>query len=91
MNETEPKKNAAEIFGGRNMQNHTEKQALDVVQKTAWEIYNKRAAEVDKEMVKDWNDSLNTLLIFVSNLPVYGFKCQTCANYYSRQLYSRQS
>jgi hypothetical protein len=33
---------------------------------TAWEIYNHKAAEIDREMIKDWNDSLNTLLIFVS-------------------------
>jgi hypothetical protein len=33
---------------------------------TAWEIYNHKALEIDKEMIKDWNDSLNTLLIFVS-------------------------
>jgi hypothetical protein len=33
---------------------------------TVWEVYNHKAAEVDREMIKDWNDSLNTLLIFVS-------------------------
>jgi hypothetical protein len=33
---------------------------------TAWEVYNKRAAIVDRELIKDWNDGLNTLLIFVS-------------------------
>jgi hypothetical protein len=32
---------------------------------TAWELYNRRAAIFDKELVKDWNDSLSTLLIFV--------------------------
>jgi hypothetical protein len=32
---------------------------------TAWEVYNDRAFETDKERIKDWNDSLNTLLIFV--------------------------
>jgi hypothetical protein len=35
---------------------------------TAWEIYNHKASEVDREMIKDWNDSLNTLLIFVSQV-----------------------
>jgi hypothetical protein len=35
---------------------------------TAWEIYNYRAAEVDREILKDWNDNLNTLLIFVCHL-----------------------
>lgn len=33
---------------------------------TAWEIYNNRAATYDKELIKDWNDSLNTLLVFVN-------------------------
>ncbi|PVG03049.1 hypothetical protein CPB86DRAFT_793958 [Serendipita vermifera] len=33
---------------------------------TAWEIYNHKAGEVDREMIKDWNDSLNTLLIFTA-------------------------
>jgi hypothetical protein len=33
---------------------------------TAWEIYNHKASGIDKEMIKDWNDNLNTLLIFVS-------------------------
>ncbi|PVF96430.1 hypothetical protein CPB86DRAFT_709180, partial [Serendipita vermifera] len=33
---------------------------------TAWEIYNHKASEVDREMIKDWNDSLNTLLIFTA-------------------------
>lgn len=37
---------------------------------TAWEIYNRKAALYDRELVKDWNDSLNTLLIFVSSFPV---------------------
>ncbi len=34
--------------------------------KNAWEIYNERAEIVDKELIRDWNESLNTLLIFVS-------------------------
>ncbi|PVF98784.1 hypothetical protein CPB86DRAFT_704525, partial [Serendipita vermifera] len=33
---------------------------------TPWEIYNHKASEVDREMIKDWNDSLNTLLIFAA-------------------------
>ena len=34
-------------------------------EKTAWEIYNERADIADKELIRDWNESLNTLLIFV--------------------------
>lgn len=36
------------------------------IPETAWQIYNRRAAIYDKELIKDWNNSLNTLLIFVS-------------------------
>ncbi|PVF91767.1 hypothetical protein CPB86DRAFT_878328 [Serendipita vermifera] len=32
----------------------------------AWEIYNHRAYEVDRELIKDWSDGLNTLLIFAA-------------------------
>ncbi|PVF90868.1 hypothetical protein CPB86DRAFT_720345, partial [Serendipita vermifera] len=31
-----------------------------------WEIYNHKASEIDRELIKDWNDSLNTLLIFAA-------------------------
>jgi hypothetical protein len=33
---------------------------------TAWDIYNYHAGRVESEVVKDWNDTLNTLLVFVS-------------------------
>ena len=33
---------------------------------TAWDIYNNEARKVDIELVKDWRDSLNSLLVFVS-------------------------
>lgn len=33
---------------------------------TAWEIYNHKATEIDTELIKDWNENLNLLLIFVS-------------------------
>ena len=33
---------------------------------TAWDIYNYQAGRVESEVVKDWNDTLNTLLVFVS-------------------------
>ncbi|PVF91024.1 hypothetical protein CPB86DRAFT_456233, partial [Serendipita vermifera] len=47
---------------------------------TAWEIYNHKASEIDRELIKDWNDSLNTLLIFVSR---YNQKCCTAFNWYT--------
>jgi hypothetical protein len=33
---------------------------------TAWDVYNKEAKKVDIELVKDWKESLNSLLLFVS-------------------------
>ena len=33
---------------------------------TAWDVYNNEAKKVDTELVSDWRDSLNFLLIFVS-------------------------
>ncbi|PVF97755.1 hypothetical protein CPB86DRAFT_706511, partial [Serendipita vermifera] len=34
--------------------------------KTSWEIYNHKANEIDRELIKDWNESLNLLLIFTA-------------------------
>jgi hypothetical protein len=33
---------------------------------TEWDIYNYHAGKVEKEVVNDWKETLNTLLIFVS-------------------------
>jgi hypothetical protein len=38
---------------------------------TAWDVYNKEAKKVDIELVKDWKESLNSLLLFVSWFNVY--------------------
>ena len=35
---------------------------------SAWDIYNTEAKKVDDELVKDWTDSLNSLLVFVSRV-----------------------
>jgi hypothetical protein len=35
-------------------------------EKSAWDIYNNIADIRDGELIKDWNDTLNFLLIFVS-------------------------
>jgi hypothetical protein len=60
------KKSPANLFGlGRNP-NRPGEPLVVTNDTTAWEIYNHKASEIDKEMTKDWNDSLNTLLIFVS-------------------------
>jgi len=34
---------------------------------TAWDVYNNEARKVDTELVNDWKDSLNSLLLFVSH------------------------
>jgi hypothetical protein len=39
--------------------------SLDSKATTAWEIYNQQVFPIDREQTKDWNDNLNTLLIFV--------------------------
>jgi hypothetical protein len=36
---------------------------------TVWDVYNNEARKVDIELVKDWRESLNSLLLFVS----YGY------------------
>lgn len=33
---------------------------------TIWDVYNNEARIVDRELVKDWESSLNSLLLFVS-------------------------
>jgi hypothetical protein len=35
---------------------------------SAWDVYNNEARKVDTELVNDWRDSLNSLLLFVSIL-----------------------
>jgi Family of unknown function (DUF6535) len=32
---------------------------------SVWDVYNNEARKVDNELVKDWRDSLNSLLLFV--------------------------
>lgn len=33
--------------------------------KTVWDIYTEYSRKVDQERIRDWNDTLNTLLVFV--------------------------
>jgi hypothetical protein len=37
---------------------------------SAWDVYNNEARKVDTELVNDWRDSLNSLLLFVCIVPV---------------------
>jgi Family of unknown function (DUF6535) len=37
---------------------------------SAWDVYNNEARKVDTELVNDWRDSLNSLLLFVSIVPI---------------------
>lgn len=34
-------------------------------ERTVWDVYNNEARIVDRELVKDWTSSLNSLLLFV--------------------------
>jgi hypothetical protein len=36
-----------------------------VKESTAWDVYNTEAKKIDTELIKDWRDSLNSLLLFV--------------------------
>lgn len=53
-----------------------------------WQYYINEAEKVDREMIKDWHGSLNTLLIFVSFFPFSSdyqrLKCFTYRRPYSR-------
>jgi len=33
---------------------------------TVWDVYNNEAWKVDNELITDWKQSLNSLLVFVS-------------------------
>jgi hypothetical protein len=33
---------------------------------SGWDVYNNEAKKVDNELINDWRDSLNFLLVFVS-------------------------
>lgn len=67
MSSKENEENIITLLGIRNKRATTTGIAVDEkTPETAWEIYNTRATVYDKELIKDWNDSLNTLLIFVS-------------------------
>jgi hypothetical protein len=60
---------------------------------TAWDIYNYHAGRVESEVVKDWNDTLNTLLVFVSKSAVQAIVAPSyfiCRPVYTRR-YLRRS
>jgi hypothetical protein len=65
-------KSPGNLFGlGRNP-NRPGEPLVVTKDTTVWEIYNHKASEIDREMIKDWNDSLSTLLIFVSQAQLEG-------------------
>lgn len=52
-----------------------------------WDVYNNEARIVDKELIKDWTNSLNFLLLFVSRKDLFvnllttllgGYFCSRC-------------
>jgi hypothetical protein len=65
-------KSPAKFFGLGRTPNRPSDPLVNTQDTTAWEIYNYKASEVDREMTKDWNESLNTLLIFVSQALLIG-------------------
>lgn len=62
---------------GNDAWDYTQKYAEDVphteMGPTArlWKVYNEEAAKFDDDMVEDWKDGLDMLLVFVSNLLAY--------------------
>jgi hypothetical protein len=40
---------------------------------TVWDVYNNEARKVDTELVNDWKESLNSLLLFVSDTPTLAY------------------
>ncbi|PVG03065.1 hypothetical protein CPB86DRAFT_869978 [Serendipita vermifera] len=58
--------NSAKLFGLGREPRRPGDPLVVTGETTAWEIYNHKASELDREMIKDWNDSLNTLLIFTA-------------------------
>ncbi|KIM22378.1 hypothetical protein M408DRAFT_323744, partial [Serendipita vermifera MAFF 305830] len=40
---------------------------MAATENSIWDVYNNIADIRDDELIKDWNDSLNSLLVFVSN------------------------
>jgi Family of unknown function (DUF6535) len=36
---------------------------------SGWDVYNNEATNVDRELVTDWENTLNSLLVFVSPRP----------------------
>ncbi|PVG00277.1 hypothetical protein CPB86DRAFT_813317 [Serendipita vermifera] len=61
-------KNSVNLFSRIGQgKGHTQQESLPVDKEiSAWELYNKKASNIDKEDIREWNDSLNTLLIFAA-------------------------
>jgi hypothetical protein len=73
MSSDDIEKNALNLFGvpskgSNNPQEIPSSANPSTAPTTAWEVYNKRAIIIDRELIKDWNASLSTLLVFVSTL-----------------------
>ncbi|PVF97159.1 hypothetical protein CPB86DRAFT_760725 [Serendipita vermifera] len=55
------------LFGYNRRERKSHKHSLVTTEETtAWEIYNFRASQIDRDLIRDWNESLNTLLIFAA-------------------------
>jgi hypothetical protein len=75
------------ILGPKGERRRFESTSLATEETTVWDIYNRRATEMDRELVRDWNENLNTLLIFV-NMFRNGFGCHTDRALFQAALYS---
>jgi hypothetical protein len=62
---------------------------------SGWDVYNNEAKKVDIELVNDWRDSLNSLLLFVSifdtkllpsnSIPIGGHICCRSYSFHHRE------
>lgn len=62
------------ILKRQNSEQLTDK--IDVTdQFSVWDLYNKKALQVDRELIQDWTGTLNNLLVFVSCISVIRIGC----------------
>lgn len=62
-----------------------------VRENTVWDVYNNEARKVDNELVKDWQSSLNFLLVFVRYSLLPSLYNDNNSRPQSLPLYSRRS
>lgn len=66
----EPDCRNSSFFGIPRTRNVKESPSIDPMSDaTVWDIFDNHARKVEREHIKDWNDTLGTLLVFVRCCP----------------------